>query len=261
MLRTFVIGDIHGANEALLQVFDRSGFDPGRDRLICLGDVCDRHAGVKACVEELLKIKDLVMILGNHDLWALEWMETTARNGKGFHIESIDTDAVYASWLYQGGDKTILSYSSGIPESHIDFFRNAKYYHIENNRLFVHGGIDRSLPLEKQDTETFLWDRSLVKYALKNHKKGIRITDFDEIFVGHTPTINFLSFPDASTVLNQSPVSPTTRRPDDPTTRHPDFPIRLCNVWLMDTGAGWAGGRLSMMEVETGEVWQSDRIE
>ena len=40
-LRTFVIGDIHGAHKALIQCFERSGFDHSSDRLISLGDACD----------------------------------------------------------------------------------------------------------------------------------------------------------------------------------------------------------------------------
>ena len=39
-MKTFVIGDIHGAYKALLQCFERSGFDYEKDHLIVLGDVC-----------------------------------------------------------------------------------------------------------------------------------------------------------------------------------------------------------------------------
>ena len=56
-MKTFVIGDIHGAYKALIECFEKSGFDRNKDRLICLGDVCDRSPEVKECIEELLKIK------------------------------------------------------------------------------------------------------------------------------------------------------------------------------------------------------------
>lgn len=52
MKKTFVIGDIHGAYDALLQCLERSEFDYESDRLICLGDICDRRPHVKECVDE-----------------------------------------------------------------------------------------------------------------------------------------------------------------------------------------------------------------
>ena len=72
-MRTFTVGDIHGAHKALIQCFDRSGFDRENDRLIVLGDVVDGYPDVKQCFDELLKIKHCDYILGNHDLWALDW--------------------------------------------------------------------------------------------------------------------------------------------------------------------------------------------
>ena len=34
-------------------------------------------------------------------------------------------------------------------------------------------------------------------------------------------------------------------------------PIHVCNVWNIDTGAGWSG-KLTIMDVDTKEYWQSD---
>jgi serine/threonine protein phosphatase 1 len=72
-MRTFVIGDIHGAYKALLQCFARAGFNYDRDRLIVLGDVCDGYWEVRQCIDELLKVKNFDLVIGNHDLWALDW--------------------------------------------------------------------------------------------------------------------------------------------------------------------------------------------
>ena len=35
--------------------------------------------------------------------------------------------------------------------------------------------------------------------------------------------------------------------------------MHAANIWNLDTGAGW-DGKLTMMDVNTGEYWQSDRI-
>jgi len=49
-MKTFVIGDIHGAYKALIQCLKRSKFDYDRDRLICLGDVVDGYPETKECI-------------------------------------------------------------------------------------------------------------------------------------------------------------------------------------------------------------------
>lgn len=265
MGRTLVIGDIHGAYEAMLQVMERSAFDPEKDRLICMGDVADRRPRVKECAELLLQVKDLVMILGNHDKWALEWMSRVGGqmwndgskdpSAAGNTLrKSFDVNDLYEKasevWLTQGGSDTIVSYSEGVPPGHFELLRQAKYYHVEGNRMFVHGGFNHRKPPDAQDPEDFLWDRSLVDFALKHCESGTRLGGFDEIYVGHTPTINIHVSASGRSALKGAVL-------EDQTTR----PLQVCNVWMMDTGAGWSGGKLSMMDIDTKEIWQSDAID
>ncbi len=63
-MRTFTIGDIHGAYKALIQCLERSGFNYQEDRLIALGVVCDGYSEVKQCVGVLIKIKHCDYIIG-----------------------------------------------------------------------------------------------------------------------------------------------------------------------------------------------------
>src|SRR5262245_23292284 len=100
MARTFVLGDVHGACRALKQVLERASFDYNSDRLICLGDVSDGWPETRASIDELLKIRNVIYILGNHDIWARQWMVTN-------EAEEI--------WLSQGGRATCESYKDGIP--------------------------------------------------------------------------------------------------------------------------------------------------
>jgi serine/threonine protein phosphatase 1 len=214
MSRTFVIGDIHGANRALLQCLERSGFDSEQDHLICLGDVCDGWPETRLAIDELLKIKNLTYLLGNHDFWTLEWM----REGDAEEI-----------WLTQGGDATVNSYKDDIPLEHIEFLERAHHYFLLGEKLFVHADIDTRLPLEKQSLQVLLWGRSLARTALDLHAKSIEgnLTGFEEVYIGHTP------------------VSPP--------------PVHACEIWLMDTGAGWSGV-LSIMNIDTKELFMSDSV-
>jgi serine/threonine protein phosphatase 1 len=214
MPRTFVIGDIHGAFRALIQCLESARFDYEHDVLISLGDVCDGWPHTKECIDELLKIKNLVYILGNHDLWALDWMR------------DIDTPGI---WLSQGGDATVKSYTNGVPSEHISFLEKALPYYIHNNKLFVHAGINPEYAIETQGLDTFLWDRHLAYMIqdLYQRKILVRLTKYDEIYIGHTPV--------------------SVR------------PIHWCEVWMMDTGAGWAGP-LTMMNIETKDIFSSDAV-
>lgn len=215
MPRSFVIGDIHGAFNALKQCLERSNFDYEFDTLICLGDVCDGWPDTKKCVDELLQIKNLTYLLGNHDLWLLDWMR------KG---------TVENAWLTQGGTATISSYTIGVPISHMLFMDKGLPYLTIGKKLFVHAGIDPKQPLEKQSLRTLLWDRTLFQKAweLLLNETSCKLTSFEEVYIGHTPI-------------------PFNR------------PIQSCEIWMMDTGAGWSGV-LSMMDIDTKEVITSDPV-
>lgn len=218
-MRRFVLGDIHGADKALKQCLERSSFDYKNDLLISLGDICDGWPGTKQCLEELLKIKNLVVVLGNHDRWALEWM----RENKKPH-----------TWLSQGGRQTIDSYNdNGVPESHVELLEKAKLYHLtDDDKLFVHAGIDPEKDLEEQDEHELLWNRDfydeIVDYL--NDPDAPSFTIYPEVYIGHSPIHHLGYFK----------------------------PLKVGDVWLMDTGASW-DGVLSIMDVDTKKVFVSDK--
>lgn len=216
-MKTFVVGDIHGAFKALLQCFERSSFKRSSDRLIVIGDVCDGYPEVKQCIDELLKIKHCDLIIGNHDMWVLDWA------GRGNKPEI---------WTSQGGNRTMESYGGGpMPKTHVDFLKSGHLWLEIDDQIFVHGGFDPALPMSSHNAQTLVWDRMLLDMAWQKHLTGkeCRIGRYKDIFVGHTTTELFNSFK----------------------------PIHACNVWDIDTGAGWSG-KLTIMDVNTKEYWQSD---
>lgn len=225
-MKTFAIGDIHGAHKALLQCLERSNFDYENDELIVLGDVVDGWPETPQVIEELLKIKNMILIMGNHDSWAADWFQFGARP---------------LIWTEQGGQATIDAYieNGDLLVKHRDFFSKANYYYIdEQNRIFLHGGFQRGIKIEAQAPSTFMWDRTLAtKAAGEMNRKGqqpFTVHEFKEVYLGHT-TINYFKH------LPQNK------------------PHTGGNVTLLDTGAGWEGV-LTIMNVGTKEYFQSDVV-
>lgn len=178
--RTLVISDIHGGYKSLIQCLKKSKFDYKKDTLICLGDVVDGWPETPQCIEELLKIKNLIYITGNHDIWVDDWFKSGQRP---------------IIWTEQGGRATINAYlkHGELRVKHTNFFDNAVNYHItKDNKLFVHGGCNPKNPVDKQDPDYLRWDRDLFLDARWNqtvHKK------YDEIYIGHTTTWSFSHHP------------------------------------------------------------------
>lgn len=250
-MRTLVIGDVHGSHKALIQVLERSKFDYENDQLITLGDIVDGWSDVYECVETLLKIKNRIDIKGNHDDWFYHWLTrgehpTSWLQGglgtlKSYLKNCIGDENAYSSWM--GGYLSKLT-KLDIPKSHLEFFENQRLYYIDSQRrIFVHGGFDRNQYidyLEKFYPEDFYWNRDLWNKALSCHEGQKLLTQerFKEIFIGHTATVNWKD-------KNHKPIT---------------TPMSSGDVWDLDTGAGWYG-KLTIMDVETKEYWQSDNVQ
>jgi serine/threonine protein phosphatase 1 len=246
MKRVLVIGDIHGNHKGMMQALERSKFNNEKDILISLGDVVDGHSQSFEVVEELLKIKNLIAIKGNHDDWFNQWIETGI-NPSNWRQGQAQTGLSYIINLLNGeiteADSLTIQHilkPKDIPETHKNFFKNQVNYHLDNdNNLFVHGGFNRYYSLEEQTESDFYWDRDLWNQAINFQNMQNRsidktnkfntIGDYKEIYIGHTQT-QFWNI---------------------------DIPMNAANIWNLDTGAGMFG-YVSIMDIKTKEFWQSD---
>lgn len=233
MKRTLVLSDLHGRYKALLEVLERSSFNPETDRLVLLGDLCDGGKQTKECVELLISFPDVVLVQANHDFWFKEFMNTRHQRPE---------------WIGQGGAATLKSYGAipdpsredpersewaggDIPQTHKEFFNNAVPFHIEDGMLFVHGGFDPVLPIETNEIKTIMWDRCMAYATLnddtKKYEKYFHFTEHEHIFLGHTAI------------------------------KEPWLPKTSGRITLLDTGAGHKG-KLTLMDIHSKEYWQSD---
>lgn len=235
MSRLLAIGDLHGGHRSLVQALHRSSFDYEHDKLVITGDVVDGWPDSRKVVTELNKVKHKHFVIGNHDQWFMDYLRT---------------GLAHNAWLSQGGAATLRSYGAvvtmdkvglynikdysvieepNIPISHKRFFESGTYYHIQDGNLFIHGGFNPSLRLEQHDPEDLMWDRDIALAVMKG-ETGLGYDNFN-IFLGHTST--------SSVTI--------------------DGPVNSDNIWLIDQGGGFEG-KLTIMDVETKEFWQSDKV-
>lgn len=213
------------------QVLERAAVT-SQDRLIFLGDYVDGWSEAVETVNFLIGLKqthNCILLRGNHDALSHDWL----KEGKALPM-----------WLQHGGAATMDSYNRWGPEirpAHLAFYEALDNYYLdERNRLFLHAGYTdlKGVHYEYFHT-TFYWDRTLWELALSVHPElsegdaryPPRLANYKEIFIGHTPVTR---------------IGKTT-------------PVKAANVWNLDTGAAF-NGPLTVMDVATGEFWQSDPV-
>lgn len=219
---TIVFGDLHGNLEGFLEVLYQIPIKKNT-KLIFLGDYVDGLPESAELVEELIKLKEAMEIpptflMGNHDWWFYKFM-----TGK-----KLPTDW-YRKW---GGQSTVQSYKKTgylIDPRHLKFFADLLPYYITGDDLFLHAGFTTSPEREKVRTNLFfdrtLWNELRLKGDTIDRTKGYR-----RVFIGHTASIN----EDGSTM-----------------------PRTIGNVTNVDTGSGFVGGKLTALNINTGELYQS----
>ena len=206
-MRTLVIGDIHGALRALVQVLERADIQAD-DYLIFLGDYADGWSETPEVMDFLIgyqKKQRCLFLRGNHDALCREFL-------LGKEMDTL--------WRLHGGKAT------------------ENYYLDSKNRLFLHAGFTNLRGIAHEHFEQmYYWDRTLWELACsvslpktdKYYPNRLKL--YNEIYIGHTPTTRLGT----------------------------DKPLIFNGVANVDTGAGFKG-RLTVMDIETKEYWQSEPV-
>ncbi|MFT5986491.1 MAG: serine/threonine protein phosphatase 1 [Planctomycetota bacterium] len=231
LMKTFVVGDIHGGLKALEQVLESTPFSK-KDRFIFLGDYVDGWSESAPVIAFLLKFSEhhkCIFLRGNHDELLTDYLESGIPK---------------PMWLEHGGVSGKKSYDAldeHEKQHHIMFFRNLENYYIDTkNRLYCHAGFTNPYgPAHEYYANTVYWDRTLwemvcsldTKLRLDDQKYPRRLKNFNEIYIGHTPT----------TKIGRTE------------------PTNFANVWNIDTGAAFMGP-LTIIDVDTKEYWQSELV-
>jgi serine/threonine protein phosphatase 1 len=155
--RILAIGDIHGCARALDALL-RAVAPTADDLIITLGDYVDRGPDSARVIERLIRFStthQLIPLRGNHE----EMM-----------MEARDSSEALEFWESCGGRTALDSYADGgsgealslasVPDAHWAFLDDqCRDYYQTNDHFFVHGGVDATLPLDKQAPFILHWEK------------------------------------------------------------------------------------------------------
>lgn len=220
--RVLAIGDVHGKYTKLMSLWKKLSVTDD-DLVIFLGDYVDRGDEVDEVLEWIMeqsKKPNVIVLSGNH-----ERMLTDVFHGY--------TDKIL--WILNGGKATVYglnkikSKDKVLFNEILDFVERLPLYHSMTiggkQFIFVHASIDSRVPLEKQSEDTLIWRRNF---------------DYDgeAILVnGHSPV---QAFPEFGVEDNPRPV------------------FLNGNRLFMDTGSFLPDGKISAVDILSGQYWQSD---
>ena len=221
-MRTIISGDIHGCHSVLQQLLEQVKPEPGRDRLVFLGDLFDRGPDSREVFQDAQRLAsafgdDFVLLLGNHEDYLLQKRLTLRQK---------------MIWEAVGRQATVRSFS-GAGERMEDaapwLREHCRRYWKADRFQCVHAGILVD-PLEVNDQYTLIHDHGIV---LENKYAGpLTIT-------GHIALEKATWFAgDGETVVELE---------DDTAYSLPDTGV-IC----IDTGCG-KGGRLTAMVIDGNE--------
>lgn len=172
-LRQFVIGDVHGYYQGLLDLL--SLLDLGRsDQVYFLGDLIDRGPDSSKVVDFVIE-QSYSCLLGNHEQLMVAALANLSPNS-----------SVLQMWLQAGGSETLQSYSSKQHLwEHLAWFKTLPSYLDLGDYWLVHAGIHPDFPIETQTPQEFCWIRR------EFHNMSEPYFRNKLIITGHTMTFTF----------------------------------------------------------------------
>lgn len=144
-------------------------------------------------------------------------------------VEWMNTAHEPVGWLSHGGQATqdALIRAGRISfEKYAEFLNKSMMWYEHDHKLFIHAGLGWMATHPAQNAPDVLmrdvnmWNRAM-RYPAQ------QLGHWSEIYIGHIYLF--------------------------------DKPTKCANVWNMDTGSGFCG-RLSIMDISSKEVWQSDIV-
>ncbi|MEZ0167924.1 metallophosphoesterase family protein [Microvirga sp. TS319] len=191
-LRLYVVGDIHGRADLLIELKELIAVDqekhPARDaRTVFLGDYIDRGADTKGVLEILSSQPfptELIPLRGNHEAMLLTFLSRHEagrlwiQNGGLETLRSYGVD-VSRVRFGRGLHEAAVHFKAVLPTAHLKFLQDLRLSFTAGDYFFCHAGIRPGIPLMQQREEDLLWIRAKFLTSTRQHEKVV--------VHGHTP--------------------------------------------------------------------------
>lgn len=107
-MRYFLVSDIHGHFDKLIEALNAYGFNENEDTLVSLGDVQDRGTQTLEVIEYMMMLPHKILILGNHEM---EFYKKLTHKAKWDHYDvSNGVKATFYSLMKNNVSKGSLSH-------------------------------------------------------------------------------------------------------------------------------------------------------
>ena len=188
MMKTFVIGDVHGRRSQLKRLIEMLP-RKASDTLVLLGDLIDRGEDAPGTVSDVIELQRtaperIIALRGNHEQMLLDLLD--GRSDLWFHpaVGSELTFEQYAGRevsmaLRVDFDAAVRAVKKIVPPAHVEFFRQMPLYYEDDYAIYVHAGLCVGKHPRDCSPQQLLWARDLNFF--KNYRGKPCI-------FGHTPT-------------------------------------------------------------------------
>lgn len=186
----YVMSDIHGNSRRFHSVLEQINLKP-EDTLYILGDVVDRYPDGIKLLQEIMKMPNVKMLLGNHEYMMLNVMAEFKYDEVDWYVSNWAD--LRRLWFSNGGRVTYNALKLLTPEEYGEVHRFLKSlpirFDIELNGVKYR--MTHAAPTEDYE-EYQLWYDSEVEYTVWKRWKKTDPTPEDYVLIsGHTPTINY----------------------------------------------------------------------
>lgn len=199
----YAIGDIHGCYDLFSRLEDRLFADAaargGTATIVVLGDVVDRGPGVARVIDRLLARPPAgvtrLCLSGNHEATMAEFLDRPRADHLWLSFGGIETLLSYGidagAWAATRPNARAMTYQieAFMPPEHLNFVANRPCLLRFGKLVFVHAGIDRRRPLDRQQARDLMWMRPDIDGDPPGPQPGLIVVH------GHTPLREVLISP------------------------------------------------------------------
>ena len=211
--KDYVVGDIHGEFKRLKEQLDKLGFNPSKDRLFSVGDLCDRGP-YSEDILDWMDYKWFIPVRGNHESVLISKYQGVKDSNCGF-IDDNFMRRIKAEWfmgLSLNNQERVIDYFMSLPIA-IEIKDGDKKYGIVH-AICPYNSWDTFKKKLKRTEKVIVANKAM--WSLLTRADFNLVKDIDYVFVGHN-TIEDVDL--------------------------------VHNTFMLDTGSGYRDGKLSIFNI------------